>query len=389
MANNGLISPLNLEAGAGLLQNTGINVGADLTDNVAAYEATTVVSKLLAIQTYLSTANVSLSNQTALQTLGNTTCPALGDSTPSAYFSSTWPGSSTKLFANSTSLFSGAISTVASTYLGSGDVGKFAQAYFASQGYIGLVNPFINSAVNANSTDYLGPTFAGSDSLVSGDLAQVNLAYTTFGADLQNLGQMIDLANLDNFGSPAALLQQLSKVGNMTAGTLPAIRTALNEAGLTYQDIQNLITNNVESLFNPDGLPVYEFNALQKRAYPALCTIQGTDLQDVLDILEVTTPNIAKMCELLNPVKLLPNSYPSLTIPTPGGLALVYNANGDINSAVAQIIDTESLAPVGCEELGKIVPPANSVGSKAIIVALSQVKNVRGMTLPQLAAALV
>lgn len=386
---NGLISPLNLEAGAGLLQNTGINVGADLTDNVDAYEATTVVSKLLQIQTYLTSAGVSAPNQLALQTLGNTTCPALGDSTPSAYASNTWPGSSTKLFANSTSLFSGAISTVASTYLGSGDVGKFAQAYFASQGYIGLVNPFINSAINANSTDYLGPTFAGADALVSGDLAQVNLAYPTFGADLQNLGQMIDLANLDNFGSPAALLQQLSAVGKMPAGTLPAIRTALTEVGLSYQDIQDLVTNNVQSLFNPDGLPVYEFNALQKKAYPALCTIQGSDLQDVLDILDITTLNINKMCELLNPVVILPNSYPSLTIPTPGGLTLVYNTNGDINSSVAQIINTESLAPVGCEELGKIVPPAYSVGSKAIIIALSQVKNVKGMTLPALAAALV
>lgn len=384
----GIISPLSLEAGAGLLQNTGINVGANLTANVAAYQSTTVVSKLLQIQTYLSAANVSPANQTALQTLGSATCPALGDSTPSAYFNNTWPGSSTKIFANSTSLFSGAISTVASTYLGNGDSGKFAQAYFASQGYIGLVNPFINSAVNANSTDYLGPTFAGSDALVSGDLAQVNLAYPTFGADLQNLGQMIDMANLDNFGSPAALLQQLSKVGNMTAGTLPAIRTALTEVGLTNQNIQDLITNNVESLFNLSGLPVYEFNALQKRAYPALCTIQGSDLQDVLDILDITTPNISKMCELLNPVKLLPNSYPSLTIPTPGGLTLVYDENGNINSSVAQIIDTESLAPVGCEELGKIVPPAYSVGSKAIIVALSQIKNVKGMSLPGLAAAL-
>lgn len=385
----GIISPLNLEAGAGLLQNIAINVGANLTSNVTAYTSTTVVSKLLEIQTYLTSANVSPANQTALQSLGSTSCPALGDSTPSAYTSNTYPGSATNLFPASATLFSGAISSVASTYLGNGDTGKFAQAYFASQGYISLINPFINSAVNVNTTDYLGPTFSGMDALITGDLAQVNLAYPTFGEDLQALGQMINLANLENLGTPAALLQQLSQVGNMTAGTLPAIRTALNEAGLSNQDIQNLITNNVESLFNPTGLPVYEFNALQKRAYPALCTIQNTDLQDVLNILDITTPNINKMCELLDPVKILPNSYPSLTIPTPGGLALVYDNNGNLNSVVSDLINTESLAPVGCEELGKIVPPANAIGSKAIQVALSQVKNIGGTTLQQLAAALI
>lgn len=385
----GIISPLNLEAGAGLLQNIAINVGANLTSNVTAYNSTTVVSKLLAIQTYLTSANVSTANQTALQSLGSTSCPALGDSTPSAYTSNTYPGSATKLFPNSTTLFGGAINSVASTYLGNGDTGKFAQAYFASQGYISLINPFINSAVNVNTTDYLGPTFSGMDALITGDLAQVNLAYPTFGQDLQALGQMIDLSNLPNLGTPAALLQQLSRVGDMPAGTLPAIRTALTEAGLSNQDIQDLITNNVESLFNPGGLPIYEFNALQKKAYPALCTIQSNDLQDVLDILDITTPNIDKMCELLNPVKILPNSYPSLTIPIPGGIALIYDNNGNLNSVVSDLINTESLAPVGCEELGKIVPPANAIGSKAIQVALSQVKNIGGSTLQQLAAALV
>jgi hypothetical protein len=95
------------------------------------------------------------------------------------------------------------------------------------------------------------------------------------------------------------------------------------------------------------------------------------------------------MCELLNPVKILPNSYPSLTIPIPGGIALIYDNNGNLNSIVSNLINTESLAPVGCEELGKIVPPANAIGSKAIQVALSQVKNIGGTTLQQLAAALV
>jgi hypothetical protein len=392
MANTTPISPLSLEAGAGLLNNTGIRLGTALTANVTAYESTTLVAKLLTIQTLAATANITAPTRTSLQTMGASTVPALGDSVPTAYQNTNYPvpppGGTPKLIpANSAVLFSGIVENVGNTYLGNGDLGKFAQAYFSSSGYISLINPVILSAANAN--NYLGPTFTGMDNLITGDLAQVNLAFPAFGEDLAALGFVLNLANLDNIGTPAALLQALSKAGNMPTGTTPAVRAALNAAGVTDQEITDLVTNNVYSLFNPTGMTEPEFNALQKRAYPALCNVTGADLQDVLDILDCTTPNITQMCELLNPVKIFPNSFLSLTLPTPNGNKLVYSPSGSVNGDIEAIVNSGTLAPVGCDELAKIVPPANAVGSKSLQIALQQVKNISNLTAPQLAAVLL
>lgn len=391
----GIISPLNLEAGAGLLQNTGFGLGANISAPIAAYEATSVVSRLLSIQSLAAdpSANISPANITALQSLGNSTCPALGDSVPVAYANTAYPiapTSGAKLIpAASASLFSGIVRSIAQGYLGSGDTGRFAQIYFASQGYIDLVNPFITSAANANTDDYLGVTFSGMDNLITGDLTQVTLALPALGVDLAALGQAIDLAQLENFGTPAALLQQVSALGKIANGTTPAIRDALTAVGLSRQEISDLVNYNVQSLFNPNGLTLPEFNALQKKAYPALCTITGTDLSDVLEILDVTTANLTKMCELLDPIKIFPTSWPALTVPTPSGSKLIFDTSGSVNSNVIPVVTNEAIAPVGCDELGKIIPPGNAVGLKAIQIALQQIKGVSNLTLPQLAAMLV
>jgi hypothetical protein len=389
---NGIISPLNLEAGAGLLNNQGIGVGTGLTVPIAEYNATTILTKLLAINTTAVGANITSSTRTALQTMGASTCPALGGAVPTAYQNTNYPilpiGGTPKLIpASQVNLFGGIVLDKGNVWMGSGDNGKFAQAYFSSAGYISLVNPFIISAVNAND-NYLGPTFTTMDDLITGDLAFITLALTAFGQDIAKLGTAIDLTNLDNMGSPAALLAALSKAGNMPTGTLPAVRTALQEQGLTNKDIQDLVTNNQVSLFNPTGLTPNNFNTLQKKAYPALCTITGDNLTDVLNILDVTTPNITQMCELLNPVKIFPTSWPSITVPTSNGPVLVYNADGSVNGEIDPIVNSGALLPVGCDELAKIVPPANAVGSKAVQISLQQVKNISSLTLPQLAAVL-
>jgi hypothetical protein len=388
----GSISPLSLEAGAGLLNNAGIMVNAALTANITAYTSTPTISKLLDVLALASTANISSGTLNSLKSMGASTCPALGDSVPTAYANTAYPippESGAKLIPANT-LLTTTVTNVAASYLGSGDVGKFCQAYFSSSGYISLVNPVIISAANAN-TNYLGPTFAGMDSLITGDLAQINLAFPTFGQDLADLGFTLNLANLPAMGSPAGLLQALSIAGNMPGGTTPAVRNALLAAGLTPDEITDLVNDNQVSLFNPDGLSQNQFDSIQKRAYPALCTVTGADLQQVLDILEVTTPNLTQMCELLNPVKILPRSYPSLTIPNPVGLTplLVYTPGGEINGPVESIVNSGALAPVGCDELAKIVPTANAVGSKSMLIALQQVKGIANMTLPQLAAALI
>lgn len=377
-------TPLQLTAGVGFYLGNAITANTQLANSVASYNALAPISNLL-YTIGQATSNVSLGISAgtiaSLKTLGANVagnyCPALGDSVPSNV---SWTVGNAG--------YATSITTAANTYLGGGDFGKFAQAFGAAQGYIALTNNVILSAANANGTDYLGPTFSNMNNLITADIAQINLAFPAFGADLAATGDLIALDNLAQFGTPAALLQQLSKKGNMLNGTTPGVTAALKAQGLTDRDISDLVNNNVQSLFNPDGLTQNQFDRLQKQAYPALCNVTGDDLTIVLDILDCTTPNITQMCQLLNPVKIFPTSYSSLTLPTPNGPVLIYDTTGAVNSTLIPILNSGSISPTGCDDLAKIIPQANAAANRALQIAFQQIKGIAGTTVPQLAAIL-
>lgn len=377
-------TPLQLTAGVGFYSGNAITGNTNLASNIASYNALAPIANLLytinaaASNVTLSISAGTLANLKAIgANIAGNYCPALGDSVPSNV---------TLTIANTG--YTGSITTAASTYLGSGDFSKFAQAFGAAQGYISLTNNIILSAVNVNSDDYLGPTFSNMDNLISGDIAKVNLAFPAFGDDLAACGDLFSLENVDIFGTPAALLNQLATKGNMLNGSTPAVTAALNAQGLTDQNIADLVNLNVQSLFNPNGLTQNAFDTLQKLAYPGLCEVTGTDLQQVLDILGCTLPNIVAMCDLLNPVNIFPTSFSSLTLPTPNGSVLIYDVNGDVNSAITPILNSGTLAPVGCDDLAKIIPPATAAANRALQIAFQQIKGITRSTAPKLAAIL-
>jgi len=377
-------TPLQLTAGVGFYSGNAITANTQLSNSVASYNALAPIANLLyTINAAASNVTLSIGAGTLanLKTLGANVagnyCPALGDSVPSNV---SWTIGNTG-YANS-------ISTAASTQLGGGDFGKFAQAFGAAQGYISLTNNVINSAVNANSNDYLGPTFSNMNNLITGDIAQVNLAFPAFGADLANIGCAIKFSRPDMIGTPAGLLQNIAECGNILNGSTPCVTAALKTQGLTDQNISDLVNNNVQSLYNQNGLTQNQFNTLQKRAYPALVNVTGTCLQDVLDILDCASPNIETMADLLNPVKLFPASFSSLTLPTPNGPVLIYDTTGTVNSAITPILNSGSITPTGCDELAKIIPPADAAASRALQIAFQQIKGITGITTQQLAAIL-
>lgn len=394
-SNNGLLSPLQLEAGAGLLSNSasGYGLASTFVAQIDSYRATLVGSlhTTLSLQT---TANLQSSTVQSLQTIGASTIPALGDSVPTAYQNTNYPVVPSPVVYliptyNGNGMFSGQIANIGNSYLGNGDVGKFSQIFSAASGYASLVNVFINSAINANSNNYLGPTYnqaasglGNMDNLISGDISKLTLAFSAFGEDLGNLGEAIDLANLEEFGTPAALLQQLANVANIN-GTLPCVETALLAAGLTLTEVNDLVSNNKLSATNTTGLTENQFNTLQKKAYVGLTNIAGDCLDQVLTVLGVTTPNITQMSDLLDPAMIFPNSYPSLTFAGPNGPELIYSDNGDVNQILV------STGPTGCEELGKIIPPAQAIANRSIGTTWAQVKNISQVSLPELAAILV
>ena len=377
-------TPLQLWAGVGCYSGNAITANTQLANNIASYNALAPMANLIytigqaASNVSLSVNGGTLANLKAIgANISGNYCPALGDSVP---------GNVSWTMGNAG--YATSISTAASTQLGSGDFGKFAQAFGAAQGYISLTNGIINSAVNVNSDDFLGPTYTGMDNLISGDISKVNLAFPAFGADLANIGCAVKFSTVDRIGTPASLLQNLAECGNMLNGSTPCVTAALKAQGLSDQNIADLVNGNVQSLFNPDGLTQNQFDTLQRAAYPALLNVTGDCLTNVLEILDCTTPNIATMADLLNPVNLYPTSFSSLTLPTPSGPVLIYNTDGSVNSSIEPILNSGTISPTGCDDLAKIVPPAQAQANRALQISYQQVKGIHGSSTQQLAVIL-
>ena len=74
--------------------------------------------------------------------------------------------------------------------------------------------------------------------------------------------------------------------------------------------------------------------------YTAMTQITGTALTQILRILGVTTPNINTMADLLNPYKLFPTSFQTLTVTGTNGVSqnIYINSAGTVNSTLSQYL---------------------------------------------------
>ena len=378
-----ILTPLQLTASAALLNNQGLKtLPTALTTAISLYNSFSIIAAINgAVNTAAGTIWCSAATLTSLQTIRGTGtgCAALGNSIPAAYTTLT-------PVANPSGL-TGLVSQTANYYLGYGDSGRFAQGFMAVQAFVTTTNSYINTAVNAPT--YLGPSFGSMNSLTTADITTVNSDLGPFATDLAQQGQLTNLNNLELYGTPAGLLQQISAVARIGNAAVPAVQNALTAVGLTAADIQNLVTNNRMGLFNPDGITNNEFDQLQLQAYNAMTMVSGDDLDQILSILDVTTPNITSLEQLLDPVKTFPLSYPSLQAPGVNGPVPIFNANGSVNTTIAPIVNAYLPAATGCDELGKIIPPADAVANKAIQLGLQQINNIPNVPLPDLAEAVL
>ena len=364
---NGQYSSVMLIATDGLLQNQGLNVSGNLTVAINAYNSTTAVSSYLDILSS-AFANVGVGNDqittntfSSLQTLAANNLPAITDAVPSNYAGNI-------LIGNSTAGFSGLVTAQANLVLGSGDISIFAQVYGLCQGYIAQNNPIINTVKNSTT---LAPTFTNMNSLSTGGISDINRTLPAFGEDLQKLGQVWDLTNLIYFGFPSALLFQLAKAG----GLLPEIAAKLDAAGISSEQLNSVLSG--------DGTTTQ----VEAIIYQVMLDTTGTTLDQVKIILDVTTPNLTTMADLLNPVKSLPNSYLQLTIqaPTGGGpipvtvvLTNIYSAAATVNNVILPMFINDE----AYRELAKIIPADQALANRAIADSLGQVKNISQLTLP-------
>lgn len=366
-----VLTPLQLDAGAGLLQNQGLIVNAAFTTSVESYTGNfsgfgnsapqTVVTGLLAT-IKIGGANVGnslLSNTVIanLQTLSANSCPALSDSVPTGY-----SGNLTVLI--NPPGFTGILTSTANTYLGNGDLTKFVQGFSIAQSYSNQTNLFINSAVNSQT--YLGNTFTTMNDMITGDVTQVNLATPAFGSDLSALGTLIDLSKLENLGSPLALIQQVVNV----TGNLPVLNLLLLAEGVSEDIVLNLT--------NP---AITVTDSVQKLIYQAMTKIDGDNLAQILNVLKITTANISTMADLLNPLVLFPTSYQSLTVATSNGVRAIYlNESGSVNTNL--LSELPSYVVNSYNRLQQIIPADQALANKALAVALAQITGINFTTLP-------
>lgn len=321
MAVLGTLSSVNLIAGAGILGNIGgvpISANASLASNISAYTSLAVVSRFAALVT---------TGFVPLNIVANT-FPALTNSIPTAFQSNL-----------GTATLTSTVTTEVNNLLGNGDIGKFSQVLSAAQAYVNQTNRLIKTTLNAtNANNTVG--FTTQDNVSTGGLSGVSQAFAALGADLAQLGFLIDLNNLNNLGSPAALLRQIATV----ASTTPALNTALLNAGVPAELI--------------DAPDTAEYTDQQQRLiYQAMTQVTGESLAQILRLLKVTTAGISTMADLLNPVKILPRSYNTLTAPTANGLRGIYiDEAGAVNTRLETELPTSVLTPLTGNPLQNLPP---------------------------------
>ena len=133
----------------------------------------------------------------------------------------------------------------------------------------------------------------------------------------------MDLNNLPALGDPATLL---NRIGSVAGSSLPALEQALGSVGITGN--LNSLTSGLSNLAP----------SVQKDLYDAFSRVTGAELDQVKSVLGVSTPNITNMAQLLDPKSILPNSFQSLTVPTPNGIQPVYTAAGSINTNIERFL---------------------------------------------------
>ena len=344
----GIVSSVNLVAGAGILGNVGgtaLAVSTALTNSISSYNSVPVVSQFndIADSGYVSINIVADS------------FPALTGAIPTAYQSSLGSASMTST-----------VSTEANNILGNGDLGQFEMVLGAAQSLVSQTNRLINSSVNAaQPTNTIA--YTTQDNLITGGFSGVTQAFAAFGRDLLHLGVAINLKDLNNLGSPVSLLRQI----NALSGSWPELNTKLIAAGIPQYLAEDPETAN--------------FSDLQQRIiYLAMTEITGNTLTQILKILRVTTPGIQTLADLLNPVKIFPTSFNTLTMPTKNGLRGIYiNSTGAINTSLATQLPPNILSSYA--QLRQIIPSDQALANKALQNSLEQIKTIFDAILPTLA----
>lgn len=348
MSSSGKQSPLGVNTLAGLLQNKGFYINENKAGYMGASTAVgnytygslvsnTVLNKLTdAIREgwiRYDAGDISLTTYENLYSIGTVTIPALGNTRPTAFDNTGDPGWGGLDYAGEIASY-GYVRLFAwqaynefnynDTLNLTGFYTDFLGSFLTARAFVEYSNKSIMTM--QNSLTFLDGTYSNMNDLISADVSGVSLATQAFGQDLINTGRAINLAKISTFGLPSNLIQTCKKNNVLTNSLV----LALLASGLTQLETESLILNkNLSS------------RRAQQKAYAAMLIVKGVDLAEILVGLNCTTQGLETLADLLNPKKLFPNSYPSLTVPA-------YNADpGPTNSKTYYPIYTgDSITPI-------------------------------------------
>lgn len=296
----------------------------------------------------------------------------------------------------------------------------FLQSFQNAAGFIS----YSNNAILAidNSKDFLDGTFSNMNDLITGDITNVTLSLKEWGVDLVNLGKAIDLSLIEYFGLPSALLKTLAKYNAINRN----LSLAIIASGIPTNELGNILGNILQ--------PTIE---QERRLYAAFMLTVGDTLGEILISLNCKTSGLESLADLLDPKKLFPNSYKSLTVPlyadsnttpattvTTGGTVsnltnskiyyLLYTQNGGVNSQLTspEVVEKVGIqilpgAPLVSEApisdsitiqepargfgsyLATLVPPNIAVTAGAFATAMKQIKNIKEVPIEKFAQVVI
>ena len=365
------LTPLKINTLGSLLQNQGLRINPTAvtymgsSTSLSNYTPGTTVSSTV-LSTISSSINLAYAligsgitsgTYANLISIGSTTIPALGDSKPSTY-TITYTGETTRYgFLRQIPL-----QAYSEFYINNGSYSDFLSTFNTSDSKRMQLNGTINSL--SKSSTFLDGIYSNMNDLITSDITGVNLSTFYWGQDLIATGRAIDLTSISTFGSPTALLRTLSKNRAITK----ALNLVLYSVGFTSEIIDNLL-NGLEPT-----------NEQEKLLYGAYSLIFSVDLADICTILNCQTPNLTSLVDLLDPKKLFPNSYTSLTLPVYNSVALPTNSKTYLLIYTGNTVNRISGNGVG-DRLYGILPIDIAYSCDAFSIAMLQIKNIQNMNI--------
>ena len=373
---------------------TGDSSMAALTTNQAEYQSLSAPTKLTGTLTKVSTLPASYQNTFSNMASG------LGDDVFSGGFD-VFSGDALTAIAPSglTNVLPAGLAESAKVMGGSvvgteivGNAKKFGSVLGSADGFVGSANQMISAATNSASA-FAGGTFPGMDGIMSGNLTGITNALPDFGADLGSLGSTVDFGSIGNLGSPGQLLKNMEQAGNLgpmydkvaNISVDPRIASSL---GADLGTVANAVSSKTTTTLGSLGVDLNKVaqigpalpNNIQGQVYDAFGDLTTTEVADVKGILGNTQGAIAKGTDLMDPQKLFPTSYSTLTAPlrtASVGDRAIYTADGAVNP------EFESLGT----NLAGALPDDLAIANGALARSFGQVKGIDGTTADLLSTA--